>query len=72
MAEGRTGGWEWRKQAGGPAFGKRVFHAFGEDGYAACRSYYRLVEADAERAHEGSELCEDCITVVREHPDGRA
>ena len=81
MNDVRTAPWVWRKASGGfvadsevrdlPLGGlHRRFHACDVNANLACHP--RLVLAGTcEEPNEGSDLCPDCIEVVREQPGGR-
>lgn len=63
--------WEWRKAlAGVIPKGRHIFHAYDVNDLAACEPGCGLV-ASIEEPNEGSELCLDCIEVVRTNPAGR-
>ena len=63
--------WDWRKASAGVVpKGWRIFHAYDVNDNAACEPSYGLA-ASCEEPNEGSELCPDCIDVVRAEPGGR-
>lgn len=63
--------WAWRKASGGVVpKGLRVFHAYDVNDNAACQPSAGLM-ASCEVPNEGSELCEDCMVIVRTEPWGR-
>lgn len=71
-----SGAWEWRKALGGWWFSSvetpstRKFHAYDVNHNAACSPDVGLV-ASCEEPNEGSDLCPECIDVVKAEPRGR-
>lgn len=71
-----SGAWEWRKASGGWWFpsvetpSTRKFHAYDVNDNAACSPGAGLV-ASCEEPNEGSDLCPECIDVVKAEPWGR-
>lgn len=66
--------WEWRRGQGAPFVTpdgvERRFHAYDVNDNAACRPMWGLIQS-IEEPNEGSNLCPECMAVIKAEPAGR-
>lgn len=74
MSAVATRAWDWRLALNHEFFdvdGVETFHAYDVNNNAACEPMYGLISSVGP-PNEGSNLCRDCMTVVRSQPRGRS